>query len=318
MVLTIFPLPAEDGSGGGRQGEARDIDFSTNISLTVSSRPEAKLAITEHITIPMFRGRGPFFSGNNLRLSPYFDITPVSTNAGLDAVLTPIAFLQAAAGGRVGSGWNIKLFEADIYGIGINRPGPGGGAETRGSAFDGALWSAYAGAALQFDLAALLPMKPQSGVKDWRHVVFRTYHEGRYKGYSAVGKWDSWYFESDDGENRNGFIYYGSYLLGYQMPIILNTVGIMAEMERNLFYVPGGGAWGDDLNRWIFSALLNFTVTERLSAALIAQFRTRRNFEEGRQDDIPDVFYQERHIKSGDPRYLTFYRVAVILSFTLP
>jgi hypothetical protein len=286
------------------------VELSTNISLTVSSRPEAKLVIRENITIPMFRGSGPFFSGNNLRISPYVDLTPVSTNAGFEAVLTPIAFLQAVAGGRIGSGWNIELFGSGINGIGINHADAGGEAAVKGSAFDGALWSVYGGGVFQFDLAALFP-------GDWHHVVFRTYHEGRYSGYTAAGTGESWYFEADDGENRNGFRYYGSYLLGYQMPIFLNTVGVMAEMEKDLYNVSGGAAWGDDLGRWIFSALLNFTITKNLSAALITQFRTRRNFEEGRQDDIPDIFYQDRHIKNDDPRHLTFYRVAAIVSFTL-
>jgi hypothetical protein len=289
---------------------AAAVELSTNISLTVSSRPEAKLAISENITIPMFRGSSPFFSGNNLRISPYIDLTPVSTNAGFEAVLTPVAFLQAVTGGRIGSGWNIELFGSGINGIGINHAGDGGKAMVNGAAFDGALWSVYGGGVFQFDLAALLP-------GDWHHVVFRTYHEGRYSGYTAAGTGESWYFEADDGENRNGFRYYGSYLFGYQMPIFLNMTGVMVEMEKYLYTVPGAAAWGDELGRWIFSALFNFTITKNLSAALITQFRTRRNFTEGRQDDIPDIFYQDRSIKSSDPRYLTFYRVAAIVSFTL-
>jgi hypothetical protein len=306
-VLTLTaPLWAQTETDAA---DASGIELSTNISLTVSSRPEAKLAVTENITIPMLRGSNPFFAGNNLRISPFVDLTPVSTNAGFEAVLTPIAFLQAVGGGRIGSGWNIELFGSDIYGIGINRANDTDRKpEVKGSAFNGALWSVYGGGALQFDLAALLP-------GDWHHVVFRTYHEGRYSGYSAAGEGDSWYFESDDGENRNGFRYYGSYLLGYQMPIVLNTVGIMAEMEKYLYNVSGGGVWGDGLSRWIFSALLNFTITERLSAALITQFRTRRNFIQGKQDDLDDVFYQDRRVSGG--RYLTFYRVAAVVSFSL-
>jgi hypothetical protein len=311
--MLAVPLWAQTEAGADNAASASGIELSTNISLTVSSMPEAKLAVTENITIPMLRGSGPFFSGNNLRISPFVDLAPVSTNAGFEAVLTPIAFLQAVAGGRIGSGWNVELFGFDIYGIGINRPRSETDRtpEVKGSAFDGALWSAYGGGVFQFDLAALLP-------GDWHHVVFRTYHEGRYSAYTAAGEGDSWYFESDEGENRNGFRYYGSYLLGYQMPIFLNTVGVMAEMEKYLYGVSGGGVWGDDLSRWILSALFNFTITERLSAALITQFRTRRNYAEGKQDDLADFFYQDRHIKSGDPRYLTFYRVAAIVSFTLP
>jgi hypothetical protein len=150
---------------------------------------------------------------------------------------------------------------------------------------------------------------------DWNHVVFRSYHEGRYWGYSAASGGDSWILENDDGENRNGFNYYGSYLVGYQMPIFLNTVGFMAEMDKYLYDTPNRKAWGDELGRWTLSALLNFTITRWFDAALIAQFETRRNYIEANAEDI---FYQHRNIDTDSRRRLAFYRVAAILSFKLP
>ena len=53
-----------------------------------------------------------------------------------------------------------------------------------GSAFDGLLWNVKTGASLQFDLAAIYP-------GDWNHIIFRTYHEALYAGYSAASKGDS-------------------------------------------------------------------------------------------------------------------------------
>ncbi|MDR2028347.1 MAG: hypothetical protein LBP93_02275, partial [Treponema sp.] len=284
-----------------------EITTFTDLNFTISSLPEAKLGVTQNFVFPVLQGTGPLTMGNNLRTALTAELSPISVNGIAEFIWTPIAFFQAAAGARAGSGWNIALFGSDIKGIGINRRGPGGTAETEGSGFEGLLWSAQAGGTLQFDLAAVLP-------GDWHHVVFQSYHEIRYKGYTAAASGDSWYFENDDGENRNGFNYYGNFLLGYQMPLFLNTLALMAEVDKYLYDTPGRDDWGDGLGRWTFSALFNFTITERFSAALAAQFRTRRNY----TDDTKDAaFYQDRRIRDNPSRHLEFYRVALIMTLRL-
>ncbi|MFP3042550.1 hypothetical protein LQZ19_12105 [Treponema primitia] len=301
LLLAALPLNADS--------ESRS---TTGLTLQTSTRPEIKVGITQNFIFPLLRGEGPLTEGNNLSLALSAELSPVSVNGTAEAVFTPIAFLQAVAGAKAGSGWNIKLFGNDIYGIGINRRvGDTTKPEVIGSPFDGLLWSAYGGAVFQFDLAALVP-------GDWNHVVFRTYHEARYKGNTAASSSsDSWYFENDDGQNRNGLNYYGNYLLGYQMPIFLNTVGLMAEMELYLYDTPHRKDWGDDLGRWTFGPLFNFTITEKFSVALIVQLYTRRSYTEGHEDDLAkDVFYQDRHLKTETP-LLTFYRAAAILSYKL-
>jgi hypothetical protein len=144
-------------------------------------------------------------------------------------------------------------------------------------------------------------------------VVFRTYHEINHKGYSAASAGESWYFENDDGENRNGFNYYGSLFLGYQMPLFLNTLGLLAEGDLYLYDTPNREQWGDERIRWTFSGLFNFVITKKLSAALLVQLRTRRNYDDPRWEDL---FYQNRHIGSK-PLRLEFYRAAAILTYTL-
>jgi hypothetical protein len=307
LLFAIFPLYPED-SG---------IKTSTGLTLQASSLPEGKLGITRNFSFPLLRGEGPITKDNNLNLALTAEVSPVSLNGIAEAVLTPIAFLQAVAGARIGSGWNINLFGSNAYGIGINHriSDDDHRREVSGGLFDGIIWNAWAGAVFQFDLAALFP-------GDWNHVVFRTYHAGRYNGYTAASAADSWFFENDDGQNRNGFYYYGNFLLGYQMPgdfLFLNTIGFMAEVEKYLRVFPGGDAWGDELPRWTFGPLINFTITKKFSAALVAQFRTRRHYTVGREDDAltKEIFYQDRILKTDAPRYLTFFRAAVVLSYTL-
>ncbi|MDR0450304.1 MAG: hypothetical protein LBH26_03470, partial [Treponema sp.] len=152
---------------------------------------------------------------------------------------------------------------------------------------------------------------------DWNHLVFRTYHEIHYQGYTKATHGESWIFEAVIDENRNGLNYYGSYLLGYRMPLVLNTAGFLAEMDRYLHNSPQGGYWGDELGRWIFSLLFNFTVTGDLDAALIVQTRTMRNYQDGDRANSAHYYYQYRELDTDRPLRLDFYRAAAIFTYKL-
>ncbi|MDR0623834.1 MAG: hypothetical protein LBG10_05325, partial [Treponema sp.] len=171
-------------------------------------------------------------------------------------------------------------------------------------------WKVHGGGTLQFDLAALFP-------GDWNHVVFQSYHEINYRGYTGAAPGVSWVFENDEAENLNGFNYYGNILLGYQMPVFLNTVGILAEMDTYLYDTPGRDKWGDERTRWVFSGLFNFTLTKWFGAALLVQCRTRRNYEDGDRKNQARYFYRSRTLDRENPLRLEFYRVAAVLTFTI-
>jgi hypothetical protein len=283
-------------------------------ALTVSSLPEARLSFNQHFAFPFLQGEHFLTRDNNIRIRLGAELTPVSMNGLADVYWTPAAFFQVRAGTKLGSGWNISLFGAPVYGIGINRPGTAGtsplAAEKTGSPFDGLLWKVHGGGTLQFDFAALFP-------GDWHHVVFQSYHEINYRGYTAAAPGESWVFENDDAENRNGPNYYGNFLLGYQMPIFLNTAGIFVEMDKYLYNTPGGDQWGDERVRWIFSGLFNFTITKEFGAALLFQFRTRRNYEDGDRKNAAHYFYQSRRLDRENPLRLEFYRVAAVMTLVI-
>jgi hypothetical protein len=300
-----------------------EMEKSSDLNLTASSLPEVKLSYNRHVTFPILQGEGPLTEGNNLTTTLTSEISPVSLNQAGEAVFTPIAFFQIVGGLKLGTGWNIDLTGDPVYGMGINRPkknradafqsGGDRTSEIKGDPLNGLVWGTHFGGVFQFDLAAVYP-------GDWHHIVFRTYHEWNYRGYTRAGGGESWVFENDDGENRNGASYYGSYLLGYQMPgtsdsLFLNTVGLMAEMSQYLYDTPHGRDWGDERGRWIFSALFSFTITERLGAALIIQTQTRRNYQDDDNDN--NYYYQYRELDRKDPLRLDFYRAAAILNFKL-
>ena len=300
LCLCTQTLIAADQSGG-----ETGFVSSSELVLQASSLPELKLGFTEYFRLSFLRG-GDFLSeGGDLGIALGAEVSPVSLNGVAEAVWTPVAFFQLAVGGRVGSGWNIELFDSEIYGIGLNRPDADGKAEHSGGAFDGLLWKTHIGAALQADLAAVFP-------GDWHHVVTRSYHEINYKGYTRAEAGESWYFENDDGENCNGFNYYGNLLIGYKMPIFLDFAALLAEADRYLYNTPDRSRWGDEKVRWTFSAIFNFALTKQSGITLIAQYRTRRSYQE---QNWRDLYYRNRHIDNSGQFNLEFYRIVTVLTY---
>jgi hypothetical protein len=307
MLLCAFCFA--DASDGGEELGPLGVAQARSLTLTVSTMPEAKLGFTWRFAFPALQGAGPLTRDNNVSLALTAEVSPISVNGLAEAVWTPVAFFQLAAGGRLGSGWVLDM-GGEMYGIGKSFDAGGGALGYEGSAFDGLLWKLQGGAALQFDAAAVWP-----GTADWHHIVFRTYHEINYKANTAAAAGESWYFEHDHGENINGWNWYGNFLLGYQMPIFLNTVALLAEADLYLYDTPGRGRWGDDLVRWTFSAVANFDIVKNLSAALIVQTRTRRNGVDPVYTARRTRYYRALSLDSGSRQRLEFYRVAVALTY---
>jgi len=301
LALSLAPLVAPPLYA---QEETEDTSPSSML-IQISTLPELKLGFTQRFIFPFLQGENPLTENNNINLGLTAEVSPISLNGIVEVVWTPVAFLEFSMGARIGSGWNINLFGGDIFGIGINQENANGGGEIDGSAFDGLLWKAQAGGAFQFDLAAVVP-------GDWNHIVFRSYHEINYKGYTKAKENESWIYENDDGENCNGYNYYGNFLLGYQMPIFLDTIAFLAEMDLYLYDTPDRSIWGDDLIRWTFSGVLSFTITKKFGIAIITQFRTCRNFTNTNWEDL---YYRSRIVDPSNPQHLEFYRVAGAFSF---
>ena len=291
------------------------IKLGTDLGLQLSSRPEAKIGLTQSFTFPFLQGSSPLTLGNNIKTAVTAEATPISLAGITQVIWTPIAFLELVGGGKLGSGWNIPLGK----GLGLNvpvgvyNPEAPREAEVIGRAFDGFIWNAWGGGAFQFDMAAIIP-------GDWNHVIFRAYNELRYSAYTRAGPSDSWFFENGDGENRNGWTWHGNMVLGYQMPLspVLDFVGLMAEMHFNLYNTPGREFWGDNLGLWIFSSFFNFSFTPRFSTTLVIQMRTRRNHGITDFENRDQLWYQDLELlNDGGPQRLVFYRTALILSYKI-
>ena len=304
MLFIALPLSAETDL-------KTDVQSETMLTLALSTRPEAKLTLGQSFTVPFLQGNNPLTQGNNIKFDLKAEITPIAMGLISGITWTPIAIFEVSAGGSVGSGWNVG---DSITGIGLNVPkyDEDTGQYTTsvdGERFDGTFSGVHFGGAFQFNFGAIFP-------GDWNQVLLRSYHQMGHRTYSRAGPGDPWFFENDYGENQNGWRYNASYFIGYRMPLFLNTIGIMADMEKYLYDTPGGGAWGDSLARWDLGLLMNFTIIENMSAAVLTQFRFYRKYA-GFTYYEDYRYYRHRELLDSNSRDFKFYRVELLINYKI-
>ena len=318
LVIVLCFITGIAGILGAQEESDSGMTSSRTLDVQISSLPELKVIFKQNFKFPAMQGDGMLTKGNNFKVSVGGEITPISFNALADAVLTPIAFLELSVGGRIGSGWVIPIGK----GIGLNISDGNTPQKMKydGKPFDGALYGAYIGGLLQMDFGLLMPW-------DYDHVVFQSYHEINYAGYSRGTNEKPWFYESDAGENVNGFNYYGNFLLGYQIPDFwFNTIAVLTEMDYHLYNLPNRDVYGDDLIRWHIAGVLGFTFTDWLDVKLITQFRTLRNYKDGSPEwkgstisgNPNGYYYRDRILDTSNKMDFHFYRVAALVTFKLP
>jgi hypothetical protein len=299
-IIVLFLLPFLFQTAFAQDADNNGVTFKSSLLLIATTIPEAKVTFTQNFIFPFLQGSSVLTKDNNIDLELIAEVSPVHLCASAEAILTPAAFFLFSAGGKAGWAWNPMLFGSRSRALGLNLPAAGDKAEFIHTPFDGTAVKLYTGGTIQMDLAAFFP-------GDWNHVVMQSYHEINYKYYSAAKAGVSWYYESDDGENINGFNYYGNLIIGYQMPIFLNLAALVSEADLFLYNTIGREQWGDQKIRWTFSLLLNFSFIKNLEFSLITQLRTRKNYLE---TDWEDLYYRNRTMDPANPMSLKFYRVA--------
>jgi hypothetical protein len=267
-------------------------EISGNVKLIGSTAPpknwinEAKAEIGYTVKFPFLQGEGPLFSGNNIKVKGILGVTPITASLTVEGVITPIAVLELSVGGALGTGWNF-----DLMGLEGLRKWDGTTSPAVSDTMHGMYYKAKGGAALQFDTAAIWP-------GDWTSVVLRTYHEINYQGYTNFsGTVGGWEFETA-GLHQNGINYKGEYLVGYQMPLVVDTVAIMLET-----YLDNIGT-NLQLPQMVFDLGLvaNFGFSDRLNLTIIPQMTTK-------------VTDPDTRVMSEDT--IKFKRVAAMLNYAL-
>lgn len=215
------------------------------------------------ITLPVIRGTDFLTSGNNLMFELLAELSPVTVGGSFSATFTPIAFFKLGLGGHLGTGWPLLTFN----GVGLNQDGSGVPDRT---AFSGVVARAWATGTLQFDLASVIP-------GEWTHVVAVASGKLEYQYFTNADSEEAWMYLNDTGENFNGFRYKGSYFLGYQMPLKVDTVGILVGTEENLWSVKelstiASGGWGSDFREISIAPLMNIKVSDTVGVTILLEF----------------------------------------------
>ena len=247
---------------------AKESSTSGSVKLTASTAPEFKIDAGYTVKLPIW-GEGPLFGGNNVKIKGGLGITPVTISVNADVILTPIAVAEISLGGQVGTGWNF-----DLMGVEGLRKGDGI-SPAESDTMNGIYAKAKGGVALQFDTAAIWPGA-------WTSVVLRTYHEMNYQTYtnkfSDTPSYNAWEFETG-GLHQDGWNYKGEYVVGYQMPLIINMAAIMVET-----YLENIGNTSNYETPMTIDVgiIANFAFTDSLNLTVIPQFSTRKTDKESR------------------------------------
>lgn len=305
IVLCLFlflPLTAHEESHKSQSSEHysnKKVAYTTTINAIVTWPPQALVGVTQNFKVPLMQFDNPLTKDNNINFKIGAELSPISFEGKFGIVWTPIAFLEFYTESRVGSGWNIKT----LYGLALNKNNAGKSNYIPLN-FSKSIYSFSFGGAFQFDLGAVIP-------NDWSHVVFRTDQAALYKAMSGVDSETSWLYQADSGENRNGWKYQASYLIGYKMPIFLDLIAMKIDVEKKLFASPKGldnKVWGENLFLTTFGPIINFNIKKDYNIMLLAQWQTKPLYKGGGEAD----FYQTKILDTDKKTQVKFYQVGIV------
>ena len=305
IVLCSFlflPLTAHEEEHKSQSSEHhsnKKVAYTTTINAIVTWPPQALVGVTQNFKVPLMQFDNPLTKDNNINFKIGAELSPISFEGKFGIVWTPIAFLEFYTESRVGSGWNIKT----LYGLALNKNNAGKSNYIPLN-FSKSIYSFSFGGAFQFDLGAVIP-------NDWSHVVFRTDQAALYKAMSGVDSETSWLYQADSGENRNGWKYQASYLIGYKMPIFLDLIAMKIDVEKKLFASPKGldnKVWGENLFLTTFGPIINFNIKKDYNIMLLAQWQTKPLYKGGGEAD----FYQTRVLDTDKKTQVKFYQIGIV------
>ncbi len=288
-------------------------DYSATESRTLGSgwgAVELQAFLKHRIKMPFLQGEGALVKDNNVQFNFDLYAAPVAAYSKVSATLTPIAFLNFNLGAMAGTGWNAVIFN----GVGNNDNGA-----IEETSFPGVVTELFGSGTFQFDLAAVVP-------GDWNHIVTQVNAKVAYSHFSTPEAISGlpWQWLADSGENVNGWKFSGTYFLGYQMPVMIDTVGVLVETSQQIgpegSASPMAGAdgdvsttadngWGSDFVSVSFGPVANFSFDDHNSLTVLLQFKNGKDYTDS---TIFNRYYQNRQYEAT---YLKFNRIAFSYSY---
>lgn len=208
--------------------------------------------------------------GNNLKIKAALEMSPVSLVSDFSLSFTPIAFLVFSTGIKAGSAWTFTPLNVD----GMATYDTISAKYTPLSPLSSLYYNYWAEALFQFDLAAVFP-------GDWHHLAFVATYKPYYEALSNGGEnGNPWYWQGS-GEKANGWKYYSSMILAYQMPILLQTIAVQTEFESfysNNSFAPEYEMWNPEFAKISISPLINLEFSQSQNLIILFGFSSRRSF----------------------------------------
>lgn len=245
---------------------------------------ELRATGTYNYVIPVPFSDHPLVRGNTLTLSPALELTPITLRPKFDIAFSPVAFLIFYAGGSVGTGWNLDAM--GLKGLAVfDEATKDYESVTPFASYTHQWWLE---GLFQFDLAALLP-------GEWNHVVTQARYKFLYEGlWNAGGPQEFWRWQGTL-EKASGWQYYSQVVLGYQMPLVLDMVGVQFEFEGYFdphAFPDWAQEWNPTFMKVGISPVLSFKFNEKHSLLVQFRFRSRRSFATEVQPDTHDFYYK--------------------------
>lgn len=242
-------------------------------------------------------------SGNNVKIKAALELSPVSVCPSVSVSFTPIAFLVFSVGSKIGSGWTFAPMNVNgmaSYDFSTH-------SYKALSPFSSLYHSVWFEGLFQFDLAAIKP-------GEWNHVVFVASCKPFYEGISEGGENGTPWLWQGSGENVNAWQYYSNIILAYQMPLIVQTVGVQTELEsfyQTDSFAPQYASWNPTFTTVSINPLVNLQFSKNHNLIIQLGFSSRRSFTSDSSSADNDLQ------KNFEGREWYFKRLALSYSFLL-
>ena len=182
----------------------------------------ARTSINAAYTLKMPLGEHFLLKDANAVFGGGIELSPVSLRFLASAYFTPVPFLEFGAGGSAGTGWALAGKWNGMALFNENASNPKYESLTPFADWYTDVW---AQATFQMDTGAIW-------AGDWTHVLFLATAQIFY-AHLSVDDGELWEWQATK-HYTNGLQLYEQLLLGYQLPLKLRIVGVMAEFTSHL------------------------------------------------------------------------------------
>lgn len=239
-------------------------------------------AVTEFdaiYTLPILKGSDELTQDNHLAFKLGLELSPLTVAPVASVTFSPIAFLELAIGGTIGTGWSMTDNLQGAMELNESKP-----KYENLTPFANWYLNVWASACLMFDAAAIWE-------GDWHHIVATATYKAGYQKMTGT-KATVWGWQASYGL-ADGWIYEQEYILGYQMPLKLSMIAVgttLAGHYQSSDYGKFSHNYEGDYMTIDIWPTAEIKLNDKDKLYVILDFRARRSFKEKYDDDAYEPF----------------------------